>query len=96
MQRACWYIHLKPRSLRQHQCIWLWAGGALPSVPGIENVDSHLLCWRPQVTQPAMLAGGTLRSYQLGGLRFLLSLVNNRVNGILADEMGLGEPMFRG
>ncbi len=37
-----------------------------------------------------MLAGGTLRSYQLGGLRFLLSLVNNRVNGILADEMGLG------
>lgn len=38
-----------------------------------------------------MLAGGTLRSYQLGGLRFLLSLVNNRVNGILADEMGLGE-----
>ena len=42
------------------------------------------------MTQPALLAGGTLRGYQLGGLRFLLSLVNNRVNGILADEMGLG------
>jgi hypothetical protein len=35
-----------------------------------------------------MLAGGgSLRGYQLGGVRFLLSLVNNRVNGILADEM---------
>ncbi len=54
-------------------------------------MDPHPSCWWPQVTQPAMLAGGTLRSYQLGGLRFLLSLVNNRVNGILADEMGLGE-----
>ena len=39
-----------------------------------------------------MLAGGgTLRAYQLGGVRFLLSLVNNGVNGILADEMGLGK-----
>ena len=47
--------------------------------------------WR-QVAQPAMLAGGgSLRGYQLGGVRFLLSLVNNRVNGILADEMGLGK-----
>ena len=45
-----------------------------------------------QVAQPAMLAGGgTLRAYQLGGVRFLLSLVNNGVNGILADEMGLGK-----
>ena len=44
--------------------------------------------WLPQVAQPKMLAGaGSLRAYQLGGVKFLLSLVNNRVNGILADEM---------
>lgn len=44
-----------------------------------------------QVEQPGMLQNGQLRAYQLGGVKFLLSLVNNRVNGILADEMGLGK-----
>lgn len=38
-----------------------------------------------------MLVGGTLRHYQLGGLKFLMSLYNNSMNGILADEMGLGK-----
>lgn len=38
-----------------------------------------------------MLQNGTLRAYQLGGVKFLLSLYNNRINGILADEMGLGK-----
>ena len=38
-----------------------------------------------------MLVGGTLRHYQLGGLKFLMSLYNNNMNGILADEMGLGK-----
>ena len=44
-----------------------------------------------QVEAPAMLVGGTLRHYQLGGLKFLMSLYNNMMNGILADEMGLGK-----
>jgi hypothetical protein len=44
-----------------------------------------------QVRQPEMLQNGTLRAYQLGGVKFLVSLVNNRINGILADEMGLGK-----
>lgn len=44
-----------------------------------------------QVSQPEMVTGGALRSYQLGGVRFLLSLHNNGINGILADEMGLGK-----
>lgn len=28
-----------------------------------------------------MLVGGTLRYYQLGGLKFLMSLYNNNMNG---------------
>ncbi|XP_068658270.1 probable ATP-dependent DNA helicase CHR12 isoform X2 [Aristolochia californica] len=45
-----------------------------------------------QVTeQPSMLQGGELRSYQLEGLQWMLSLFNNNLNGILADEMGLGK-----
>ncbi|CAI9299634.1 unnamed protein product [Lactuca saligna] len=41
--------------------------------------------------QPATLIGGKLREYQMNGLRWLLSLYNNHLNGILADEMGLGK-----
>ncbi|BFI43349.1 protein Mpsnf1.24 [Marchantia polymorpha subsp. ruderalis] len=41
--------------------------------------------------QPSMLEGGTLRSYQIEGLQWMLSLYNNNLNGILADEMGLGK-----
>jgi len=45
-----------------------------------------------QVTeQPSDLDGGELRSYQLEGLQWMLSLFNNNLNGILADEMGLGK-----
>ncbi|KAK9827652.1 hypothetical protein WJX81_004004 [Elliptochloris bilobata] len=41
--------------------------------------------------QPAMLRGGQLRDYQLTGLRWLVALHDNGLNGILADEMGLGK-----
>lgn len=41
--------------------------------------------------QPSGLVGGKLREYQLNGLRWLVSLYNNHLNGILADEMGLGK-----
>ena len=43
------------------------------------------------ISQPAMLVGGTLKEYQMAGLRWLVSLHNNELNGILADEMGLGK-----
>ncbi|XP_065631375.1 chromatin structure-remodeling complex protein SYD [Quercus suber] len=41
--------------------------------------------------QPCCLKGGKLREYQMNGLRWLVSLYNNHLNGILADEMGLGK-----
>ncbi|EOA19864.1 hypothetical protein CARUB_v10000115mg [Capsella rubella] len=41
--------------------------------------------------QPSLLQGGELRSYQLEGLQWMVSLYNNDYNGILADEMGLGK-----
>ena len=41
--------------------------------------------------QPSILNGGKLKSYQLQGLSWLVSLYNNNLNGILADEMGLGK-----
>ena len=44
-----------------------------------------------QVEQPKSMMAGELRSYQLHGLQWLVSLYNNQLNGILADEMGLGK-----
>lgn len=41
--------------------------------------------------QPSLLVGGLLKSYQMFGLNWMLSLYNNNLNGILADEMGLGK-----
>ncbi|MEW5310062.1 MAG: hypothetical protein WDW38_001894 [Sanguina aurantia] len=46
------------------------------------------------VAQPTGLrppGGATLREYQIVGLRWMVSLYNNHLNGILADEMGLGK-----
>lgn len=41
--------------------------------------------------QPSLLDGGKLKSYQLTGLEWMMSLYNNKLNGVLADEMGLGK-----
>ena len=42
-------------------------------------------------SQPQMLKFGKLKSYQITGLQWLVSLYVNNLNGILADEMGLGK-----
>eukprot|EP00639_Heterosigma_akashiwo_P034623 CAMPEP_0194723148 /NCGR_PEP_ID=MMETSP0296-20130528/14199_1 /TAXON_ID=39354 /ORGANISM="Heterosigma akashiwo, Strain CCMP2393" /LENGTH=724 /DNA_ID=CAMNT_0039626455 /DNA_START=94 /DNA_END=2264 /DNA_ORIENTATION=+ len=46
---------------------------------------------RPAFRQPRRMTGGTLKGYQLEGLRWLASLYENGLSGILADEMGLGK-----
>ncbi|KAG6556402.1 hypothetical protein Mapa_002345 [Marchantia paleacea] len=38
-----------------------------------------------------LLTGGVLKSYQLKGVKWLISLWQNGLNGILADQMGLGK-----
>ncbi|XP_019444762.1 PREDICTED: ATP-dependent DNA helicase DDM1-like [Lupinus angustifolius] len=38
-----------------------------------------------------LLSGGKLKSYQLKGVKWLISLWQNGLNGILADQMGLGK-----
>ena len=37
------------------------------------------------------LIKGDLRPYQLKGIKWMVSLWNNGLNGILADQMGLGK-----
>ena len=51
---------------------------------------AHIM--KEEVThQPNLLEGGVLKSYQVVGLQWLVSLYNNKLNGVLADEMGLGK-----
>ncbi|CAN6665401.1 uncharacterized ATP-dependent helicase Irc5p [Trichomonascus vanleenenianus] len=45
------------------------------------------------MAQPRLITGGTLHSYQLAGVEWLVSLYENGLNGILADEMGLGKTL---
>ena len=38
-----------------------------------------------------LMTGGEMRSYQLKGVKWIISLYQNGLNGILADQMGLGK-----
>lgn len=38
-----------------------------------------------------LLTGGKLKTYQLKGVKWMISLWQNGLNGILADQMGLGK-----
>lgn len=42
--------------------------------------------------QPSSIKG-KMRSYQIDGLNWLVTLYENSMNGILADEMGLGKTL---
>mmetsp|Transcript_28437 Transcript_28437/g.88000 ORF Transcript_28437/g.88000 Transcript_28437/m.88000 type:complete len:1159 (-) Transcript_28437:112-3588(-) len=48
---------------------------------------------RELVLQPEAMTGGTLKGYQVEGLRWLATLFENGLSGILADEMGLGKTL---
>ena len=48
---------------------------------------------RNLVQQPTGMTGGTLKPYQVEGLRWLATLFENGLSGILADEMGLGKTL---
>ncbi|THH31280.1 hypothetical protein EUX98_g2915 [Antrodiella citrinella] len=44
-------------------------------------------------TQPALITGAKLKSYQLEGVAWMAGLYQNGISGILADEMGLGKTL---
>ena len=56
---------------------------------GLHGRKSDRLVWCTQAMLPLMV--GDMRDYQLRGVRWLISLYQNGLNGILADQMGLGK-----
>lgn len=65
-----------------------------PTEEELEKIDYYEVAHRVKESvteQASILVGGSLKEYQLKGLEWMISLVNNNLNGILADEMGLGK-----
>ncbi|XP_059458922.1 ATP-dependent DNA helicase DDM1 isoform X2 [Corylus avellana] len=46
---------------------------------------------KEQIELVPLLTGGKLKPYQIKGMKWLISLWQNGLNGILADQMGLGK-----
>ena len=67
-------------------------GTGSASLEGSSSLTGHQLTEAIN-EQPRMLQDVIMRDYQLLGLKWLVSLYNNRLNGILADEMGLGKTL---
>ncbi|KAE9462633.1 hypothetical protein C3L33_05459, partial [Rhododendron williamsianum] len=65
------------------------------SKEGTDPEDSNLTeeekTEKEQAELVPLLTGGKLKSYQLKGVKWLISLWQNGLNGILADQMGLGK-----
>lgn len=70
---------------------WVVAVGCMCSLAALATARSQRVVRVAVAEQPRMLRGGQLKEYQMNGLRWLVSLHNNNLNGILADEMGLGK-----
>lgn len=66
-------------------------GGGTPRTAGQRFHQAAHATRETITTQPSILVGGELKSYQIEGLNWTVSLFNNGLNGILADEMGLGK-----
>eukprot|EP00752_Nemacystus_decipiens_P001789 g1728.t2 len=69
------------------------AGGGAAADEMLDDVNGESSAPTFLTTQPPSISGGTLRSYQLEGLNWMVNLQAQGTNGILADEMGLGKTL---
>ncbi|GAB4848861.1 ATP-dependent DNA helicase ddm1 [Ancistrocladus abbreviatus] len=61
------------------------------AVPEDANLTEEERAEKEQAELVPLLTGGKLKPYQLKGVKWLISLWQNGLNGILADQMGLGK-----
>ena len=67
--------------------------GSVASTGGTASYYASAHLKTEEVRQPSILIGGDLKEYQMGGLQWLVSLYNNKLNGILADEVSAKSPV---
>lgn len=61
------------------------------ATPEDVNLTEEERAEKEQAGLVPLLTGGKLKSYQIKGVKWLISLWQNGLNGILADQMGLGK-----
>ncbi|XP_058069040.1 ATP-dependent DNA helicase DDM1 [Magnolia sinica] len=61
------------------------------TTPEDANLTEEERVLKEQAELVPLLTGGKLKSYQIKGVKWLISLWQNGLNGILADQMGLGK-----
>lgn len=61
------------------------------SAPENSNLTEEERAEQEQSELVPLLNGGKLKPYQIKGIKWLISLWQNGLNGILADQMGLGK-----
>lgn len=61
---------------------------AAAAAPVIAEVDRQAARTAQLTVQPACIKNGSMRDYQLEGLKWMINLHDSGVGGILADEMG--------
>lgn len=98
MCRCCYSMQPSQHNVEQHTLSALrrhaWHRRSLPRVS-----KQHILAvWSHSRLTPSLLHmqmpahfGAWTSSLQMVGLKWMVSLYNNHLNGILADEMGLGK-----
>ncbi|XP_072989516.1 ATP-dependent DNA helicase DDM1 isoform X3 [Typha latifolia] len=59
--------------------------------PEDANLTEEERAEKEQAELVPLMTGGKLKSYQIKGVKWLISLWQNGLNGILADQMGLGK-----
>ena len=57
----------------------------------IAGLQDKLILENNETAEQPEMFQGSLKSYQLKGMRWLAGLYSQGINGILADEMGLGK-----
>ncbi|PKA48853.1 ATP-dependent DNA helicase DDM1 [Apostasia shenzhenica] len=60
-------------------------------VPGEAYLTAEERAEKEQSQLVPLMTGGKLKTYQIKGVKWLISLWQNGLNGILADQMGLGK-----
>eukprot|EP01018_Ginkgo_biloba_P025603 Gb_06567 [translate_table: standard] len=58
---------------------------------GSDKLTEEERLWKEQMELVPLLTGGRLKAYQIKGVKWMISLWQNGLNGILADQMGLGK-----
>ncbi|KAL6993595.1 ATP-dependent DNA helicase ddm1 [Sarracenia purpurea var. burkii] len=61
------------------------------NAPEDMNLTEEEKAEKEQADLVPLLTGGKLKTYQIKGVKWLISLWQNGLNGILADQMGLGK-----